>query len=110
MAKLVEAETGSGTVLFEVEELPGERTERVSRRGHNVVAELDERLDDAISTIRPAAESIFEAFGQLGPDTVSVEFGLKLDAEAGAIIAKTGVSGHFTVSLTWTPSMTQPNT
>jgi hypothetical protein len=96
MAKLVEAETGSGTVLFEVEELPGERTERVSRRGHNVVAELDERLDDAISTIRPAAES--------------VEFGLKLDAEAGAIIAKTGVSGHFTVSLTWTPSMTQPNT
>jgi hypothetical protein len=35
------------------------------------------------------------------PDSVEMTFGVKLDAQAGAVIAKTGVQGHFEVKLTW---------
>lgn len=101
MAKLVRVETDSGPVLFEVDELPGQGTVRISRSGKNVVAELDERLDAALASVRPAAAAILDSLTDLAPQTVEVEFGLKLDAEAGVVIAKSGVSGHFTIKLTW---------
>jgi hypothetical protein len=37
------------------------------------------------------------------PDEVSVEFGLKLDAAAGALLARAGTEAHVTVTLTWKP-------
>jgi hypothetical protein len=37
----------------------------------------------------------------LRPDGIEVEFGVKLNAEAGAVIAKSAVEGHFTVKLSW---------
>ena len=101
MTKLVQIDSDHGPVLFEVDEVSAERTERISRRGKNVIAELDERLDDAIAKVRPAAQAVLDGLADLTPQMIEVEFGLKLDAEAGAIIAKTGLSGHFTVKLTW---------
>jgi hypothetical protein len=39
-----------------------------------------------------------------------IKFGVKLDAEVGAVIAKTGVEGHFEVKLTWrAPTATPAN-
>ena len=35
------------------------------------------------------------------PSQVEVEFGLKLDAEAGAFIAKVGTEAAINVKLTW---------
>jgi hypothetical protein len=35
------------------------------------------------------------------PDEVEIKFGVKLDAEVGALIARTGVQGQFEVKLTW---------
>ena len=35
------------------------------------------------------------------PDEVELKFGIKLDAEAGAIIARTGIQGQFEVKLKW---------
>jgi hypothetical protein len=37
----------------------------------------------------------------LAPDTKEVEFGIKLTAEAGALISKVAGEGHFTVRLAW---------
>jgi hypothetical protein len=101
MTQLVAAATGDGTVLFEVNTLDGVGPERVSRTGGNVIARLDERLQESLDVIRPAAESVIHTFSGLGLEGVEVEFGVTLDAEAGAIIARTGVSGHFTVKLSW---------
>lgn len=39
---------------------------------------------------------------EVRPDEVQVEFGVKLSAQAGAVIAKTGVEGHLKIKLTWT--------
>ena len=35
------------------------------------------------------------------PDEVEIEFGVKLNAEAGALIARTGTEGHFQVTVRW---------
>lgn len=35
------------------------------------------------------------------PDEVEITFGVKVDAEVGAIIAKTGLQGQFEIKLKW---------
>jgi hypothetical protein len=35
------------------------------------------------------------------PDEIEVEFGLKLDAAGGALLARAGVEAHLTVTLKW---------
>jgi hypothetical protein len=35
------------------------------------------------------------------PDEVTVDFGIQLDAEVGAVLARTGARGHLQVQLTW---------
>ncbi|MDQ1029514.1 hypothetical protein QF035_007096 [Streptomyces umbrinus] len=34
---------------------------------------------------------------------MEIEFGVKLTAEAGALIAKSAVEGHLVVKLSWSP-------
>lgn len=102
MADFIEAKTGNGAaVLLEVTNAATVGPERVTRRGDTVIGSLDERLDEALATVRPAAENVLNTFTGLGLETVEIEFGLSLDAQAGAFIAKTGVTGHFKVTLTW---------
>jgi len=36
------------------------------------------------------------------PSTISVSFGLKLDAEAGAVVAKAGAEAAINVTMIWT--------
>jgi hypothetical protein len=35
------------------------------------------------------------------PDKVEVEFGVKLNADAGVILASAGAEANYTVTLTW---------
>jgi hypothetical protein len=102
MPEYVEVMTDGGRVLFEVDDVNNAGPERVTRRAGNVIASLDENLDAALATVRPAAEKVLSNFTALGLDSVEIEFGLSLDAQAGAVIAKTGVTGHFKVTLNWT--------
>ncbi|CAM5742471.1 hypothetical protein SALBM311S_04586 [Streptomyces alboniger] len=56
--------------------------------------------------MRAAAESALRGSSgtaRCGP-TVEIEFGVKLAAETGAIIAKGSAEGHLVVKLTWSPS------
>jgi hypothetical protein len=79
----------------------------VSRENGAVIATLDEPLDQAIASARPAAEAIIRTFRGLAPDEMTVEFGLNIDAQAGAVFAKAGLSAHFNVTMTWTAKATQ---
>jgi hypothetical protein len=101
MKALVEAQTALGSVKFDVDDVEGVGPENVSREGGKVVAKLHESLDDALASARPAAEAVINTFRALSPDAIAVEFGLRLDAEAGAVFAKAGVGAHFTVTLSW---------
>ncbi|WP_079023031.1 CU044_2847 family protein [Streptomyces odonnellii] len=104
MTALMEFTTDSGaTVLVEVaRDAPGARP---VGRGGNSLAQAGRTFDEALQGIRTAAESALAVFrgGSLRPDGVELEFGVKLVAEAGAVIAKTSAEGHMTVKLSWNP-------
>ena len=103
MRTLVEAQAAHTTVKFDIDEdeIEGVGPENISRGDGAVVAKLHESLDDALASARPAAEAVINAFRALSPDAVAVEFGLRLDAQAGAVFAKAGIGAHFTVTLNW---------
>ena len=70
-------------------------------------AELAQRsaqaLDKAWDTIRAMAERTSTLIDDLAgnPDEVQLEYGLKLDVEGNAMIAKAGAEAAISVSVTW---------
>lgn len=60
-------------------------------------------LDSAMNAIYYMAKRVNSAVDAIDkkPDGVEVEFGLKLDAETGAIIAKAGIEATLNVKLIW---------
>jgi hypothetical protein len=99
--ELVRWQTEHGTIVVESdEEEPGFQS--VSRTGE-IFHEAAGRFEDAFANVREAAQSALAALrgGALDPDAVELEFGVKLNAAAGAVIAKTSVEGHLKVKMTW---------
>jgi hypothetical protein len=94
--------------------------------GTEIFAEVEEarRLAGQASTgtggpreinFRQALDNVREAAGELvtmvrsiavPPDECEVSFGIKLNAQAGAIIAKASAEANFTVKLSWTRPQT----
>ncbi len=62
-----------------------------------------EALDGAMNTIHHMARRVNAAVHSLPqkPSTVEVEFGLKFDAEAGAILSKAGMEASVNIKLVW---------
>lgn len=60
-------------------------------------------IDEALSQIREVADAALRNVRQISstPDEVRIEFGVKLTAEVGAVVARTGGEAQFLVSLTW---------
>lgn len=60
-------------------------------------------FQDALATVKPIAETLITKIDELTkkPQEVEVEFGLKMNAKAGAIIANTGIEGNIKVVLKW---------
>ncbi|MQY03792.1 CU044_2847 family protein [Actinomadura macrotermitis] len=101
MEELVRWETADGPVLVEVDDTdPG--FESVSIPGE-FVQNAAERMEEALGNVRGAAEAALRSLrdGKLNPDGIELEFGVKLNAAAGAVIAKTSAEAHFKVKLTW---------
>jgi hypothetical protein len=104
MKRLVEFPLADGgSLLVEIDELD-------TQRGTGPVSRLDDKIkqasltfEEALSKVRPAAEGIIAKMRSLSepPDEVSVKFGLKLSAEAGAFLAAAGAEANYEVSLTW---------
>lgn len=77
---LIQAEvSGGGTVSVAVDDVTGVDLQRVSRESGAVIAKLDEPLDQAIASTRPATAPIIDTFRALSPDGLTVEFGLVID-------------------------------
>jgi NTP-dependent ternary system trypsin peptidase co-occuring protein len=107
MAALMEFTTDSGaTVMVEVDRHAAGA--RLVSRGENSLSQAGRTFDSALEGIRSAAESALAVFrdGALKPDGVELEFGVKITAEAGAVIAKSAVEGHLIVKLSWAPGAT----
>jgi hypothetical protein len=74
--------------------------ERVAREDGGVL-QATEKLEDALGQAMPALRSVVHSIHSLAPDEAAIEFGITLSAEAGVVVAKTAVEGHFTVTLSW---------
>ncbi len=98
-------DSGANVVVAVDDDEPGVRL--AARRDGSLVR-AGQTFDDALEGIHTAAESALRIFrdGRLKPDTVEIEFGVRLTAEAGAVIAKSTLEGHLVVKLSWRPGTT----
>ena len=64
-----------------------------------------ELVEKAMGTIRGMAKKVVETVESIKvserPTKVEVEFGIKLDAEAGALLSKVSAETSMNVTLTW---------
>jgi hypothetical protein len=88
-------------LLVEVDDQePG--IQRASRTDDFII-QAKQSLDGAMDHIRAMATVTLTKLRDLPrqPDNLEVEFGVRLNAEVGAVIAKTQAEGHIKVKLTW---------
>src|SRR5688572_27404299 len=94
MNELVRFQTAESPVIVEVDS-PSQGVERVGR-GADGIQEALVSMTHAVEGIKAAARSATESLLELAPNTMELEFGIKLTAEMGAIIAKTSGEANFT--------------
>ena len=92
--------TDGSTMLVEVDD-DAFGVERVARRRGGGVIEAGERLEEVLARARSTIGAVVDSVRSFAPDEYEIEFGLKLNAEAGAVVARTAVEGHFTIKLVW---------
>ncbi len=103
MKRLVEfpSENGEGIV---VEGDAPEYSGGATRRGltsSGVVEQAKLSFEDALDKAQPVAAALIEQLRRLEPDEATVEFGLTLSAEVGAILATASSTANYKVTLTW---------
>jgi hypothetical protein len=102
MAEVVRFELeGGGSVLVEMG--GGEPGIVRASRLSEVARTAQVSFEAALAGVRDAAASALRTFRDIPqpPDEVAVEFGVELNAQAGALIAQAGASSHLQVTLTW---------
>jgi hypothetical protein len=103
MKRLVEfpLEDG-GTMLVEIDETESGSLVRASLSEKIVKAQ--QTLEKSLENVKPAARYIIQQVRQIpdAPDEVQITFGLKLSADAGAVLASAGAEANYTVTLKWT--------
>lgn len=105
MDELMRWETADGAVVVEVDTRePGFQS--ISRTPGQAICDVKGSFEGALESVRNAAVSALKTFRDevLNPDAVEIEFGVRFNAEAGAVIAKTSAEGHLAVKLTWSRS------
>ncbi|MFF9812330.1 CU044_2847 family protein [Streptomyces sp. NPDC014006] len=107
MEPLVEFTTTDGAHVM-VEGVDDEAGARLVSRGGT--ARATRTFEDSLTGVRTAAESALRVLrgGALRPDAVELEFGVKMSAEAGAVIAKGAAEAHLVVKLSWSPGGERP--
>ena len=105
MKQLEEFELDGDSIFIEVEDLAPKKGGRVYRERKQGEDEdgKSRRFVDAVERVKPAAEAVLRTFQTMQtPDEIGLEFGVKFNAKAGAILASIDSEATFKVSLKWT--------
>jgi Trypsin-co-occurring domain 1 len=71
-------------------------------RGRDGIVHAAGCFSDRLDSIRDAvSQALTRLEGPLNPDKITVSFGIRFTAEAGAVIAKTSVEGNLGVEMVW---------
>lgn len=105
MKRLIEfpLEDGSSIVVETDEPAPEGGVIRAARPGE-VAETARQTFEAALEKLKPVAGTIIAKLRGLSdpPDEAVVEFGLKMSAQAGAVVVATiGAEAHYKVTLTW---------
>lgn len=66
------------------------------------ITEAEKSLNSSIEIAKSAAEQILKSFKEMNsPDEIQLQFGVKMAAKAGVIIASANTEANFQVSLKW---------
>jgi len=104
MKRLIEFPLEDGSsIIIEVNEEDTEDSIVQAARPGEIAARASQTFEAALEKVRPAAGAVVSKLRSLKdtPDEISVEFGLKLNAEAGAVVAAAGVEANYKVTLKW---------
>jgi hypothetical protein len=88
-----------GTVVLEVD-AGGNGVVKAGRPGE-VVGRTAYTLESSLDAVAPAVEAVLDKMREAGPNVITIELGIKLTAEAGAIVTKTAGECNFKVILQW---------
>lgn len=70
-------------------------------RTADVAGRATQSLESALESVAPAARAVLAKVREARPQQVTVEFGIKLSAEAGVVITRTSGECNFKVTLRW---------
>ena len=108
MKRLVEFPSDTGEpILVEVEDLGLSGEMRRGLSASAVVERAQTSFEDALEKARPMTTSLVGKLRAIGdaagnpPDEVQVEFGIILNAEAGAVLASASAGANYKVTMTW---------
>jgi hypothetical protein len=106
MKRLVEFSTeDGGSILVEIDDDSRAGSGATLRGGHASLMIEKARIsyEEALDKIKGAAEVIITKMRSLpdSPDEIGVDFGIKLSADIGAILASTSAEAQFTLHLVW---------
>ncbi|MCL6449754.1 MAG: hypothetical protein K6T75_00460 [Acetobacteraceae bacterium] len=102
--RLLQFSLGGGEVIHvEVEAPPPAAGVFRGAPPPRVIEDTHKAFDAALGKIRPVAESLVGHLrGMLhAPEEIEVEFGVKMDAEAGVVLARCGMEANLVLTLTW---------
>jgi hypothetical protein len=90
-------------IVAEVDKLdiPGGDVVLAAAEPGKTLTELQTKLGDGLRRIRPAVNELVEVLKHSGPDSIGVEFGVKIGGETGVILAKGTAEVNFKVSMEW---------
>jgi Trypsin-co-occurring domain 1 len=98
MSYLIEVPlTAGGRLLVEAcaDDVPG-GIDLAARRPGDIVTRARKSIEQALEEISPAIHSVIERLTAMSPAGVTLEFGIVLGAESGAVIAKGTGAGRKT--------------
>ncbi|MFE1442155.1 CU044_2847 family protein [Streptomyces sp. NPDC058739] len=99
---------GGGSLLVEQPGLPDGGPVKAGRIG-DTVCQLQTTLEGALEPVTDAARAALAALRRARPDEITVEFGVDLAFEAGAVITKSQAACHLKVTVMWQDHSGRPD-
>lgn len=109
--KLHEYTTGSGTSIWiETREVPleiGRTTKATSAK--KLLQRASTSFEETLEVVKPVVSTVMRSLEGLAQsaETIQVEFGVSLSAEAGAIVAAASAEANFKITVSWSPGQTK---
>lgn len=99
MTQLIKYKTASGAeVVIEAADDTGPRL------ASKPPEQQAEKLEDAITGLRPAIDAVFDIVNNIpGPEQAVVEFAIGFKAQVGAFLASGEANASAKITLTWKP-------